>query len=30
VPAWFPTQEELEAARIAGEEQWVPVVGDIR
>ncbi len=30
VPAWFPTREELEAARIAGEEQWVPVVGDIR
>jgi putative spermidine/putrescine transport system substrate-binding protein len=30
VTGWFPTQEELEAARIAGEEQWVPVVGDIR
>ncbi len=30
VPAWFPTREELEAARIAGEEQWVAVVGDIR
>jgi hypothetical protein len=30
VKSVFPTQAELEATRIAGEEQWVAVVGEVR